>query len=160
MGDINTISSRYRIVYTPKDGDEITLLEPGDEMDNELALRGGPQVTTTALLARQWMHHAAAGNAEATLTFDVHRRAPSPAAAQALGMTMWRRLTTHADGEIHLETAFVSDKSCPMIDWRLRATCNSVAHEEVNIDTSPYAKANSCHLSYEFTVSLNDAEED
>ena len=159
MSDVTITGSRHRITFTPEDGEEMLLLDVGDSMDAAVSLTGGPQVSTNELIDRRWIHHVATGNAQATLAFDVHRAAASPAAAQALGLRMWRYLTTHPNGTLRFQTAFLHSKSCPVIDWEMQATCNSVTHAEVDIDSSPFDTAASCHLAYDFTVSLPDSNE-
>lgn len=132
------------------------LLDVGELVDEEPQFDGGPQVAVHALLGSAWAHHSSTGNAQVTLKLDVHRLAPSPAAAQAMGLRMWRMLTTHPDGELRVQTAFVHRKSSPLIDWVMRASCNSVRHEEVDIDTAPFERAASIHINFDFTVSLPD----
>lgn len=159
MSDVNIKESRYRITYTPDGGEEVLLLDCEDEVNAEPMLEGGPQVATHALIDRAWAHHESTGAADVTLRFDVHRRAPSPAAAQALGLRMWRYLMTHPQGTLRLQTAFVHRKSGAMIDWKMRASVSSVSHEDLDIDTSPYPQAASCHLSYEFKVTLPETDD-
>lgn len=154
MSDVTVKESRCRITYTPDGGEEILLLDAGEEVNEAPTFEGGPQVATTALIARRWMHHEAMGNAEISLSFDAHRTASSPAAAQALGLQMWRLLTTRPNGKLRFQTAFLHSKSCPLIDWEMQASCRRVQHDEVDIDTSPFDSAASCHLTYEFNVSL------
>lgn len=132
------------------------LLDVGELVNEEPQFDGGPQVAVHALLGSAWAHHASTGNAQVTLKLDVHRLAPSPAAAQAMGLRMWRMLTTHPDGELRVQTAFVHRKSGAMIDWELRASCNRVSHEDLDIDSSPFETAASCHLTFEFNVSLDE----
>lgn len=156
MNDVTVSSSRYRITFTPDEGEEMILLDVGDVANEEPALEGGPQVATHALIDSAWAHHKSTGNAEVTLTFDVHRAAPSPAAAQALGLRTWRLLTTQPNGVLRFQTAFLQSKSCPLIDWLMVASCRRVVHEEVDVDTSPFEHAASCHLTYEFNVSLSE----
>ena len=159
MGDVSVKISRSRVTFTPDEGEELLLLDVGDETDELAGLSGAAQVETTELIARQWAQHRSTGNATATLSFDVHRQACSPAAAAAYGLRMWRYLTTHPHGTLRFETAFLHSKSCPMIDWEMRATCTSVTPEEVDVDSSPFDTAASCHLIYEFAVSLPDSNE-
>ena len=154
MAELTLTLARHRIIYTPKSGKEMILLDVGELADSEPAFESSIQVESTPLLGRAWAHHRSKGNAELTLGFDVHRPAGSPAAARAMGMEMWRYILTHPEGMIRYQTAFLRSKSDPLVDWQLQASCSGVEYADVDIDTSPFARAASCHMRYNFTVSL------
>lgn len=156
MSDVTIRESRHRITYLPTDGEPMLLLDVGEAMDAAPALEGSPKTESTPLIGRAWAHHASQGNAEVTLKFDVHRTTYSPASAQAKGLEIWRALTTHPAGKIIFETAFIHNKSCPLIRWEMDATLISVNAEDLDLDTSAYEKAVDYHMSYEFQVSLHD----
>lgn len=160
MADVTVFTSRHRITYTPTNGRTVVLLDVGEPVDAEPAFDGGPKLTTTELIGRRWVDHRSTGNAEVQLTFDSHRPAAGMAAAQALGLRLWLYLMTHPQGVLRFCTAYpAGGKTCPLIDWPLRASLTTVHHQEENVDTAPFDTAACCHLTYEFTVSLpEDAE--
>lgn len=159
MADITVFESRHRITYTPTNGRTVVLLDVGEPVDAEPAFDGGPKLTTTELIGRRWIDHRSTGNAEVQLTFDCHRAAAHMAAAQAMGLERWRFMLTNPQGVLRFQTAFLDGKTCPAIDWQMRASLTSVQHSEENVDTSPFATAACCHLNYEFTVSLPDTND-
>lgn len=153
--DVSVFISRHRITYTPEGGREILLLDVGDCVDAEPAFSGGPQMATTPLIARQWALHHSTGNAAVTLSLDCHLPAASMAAAQAMGLERWRLMTTQPNGTLRFQTAFPhGGKSCPLVDWTMRATVSTVSYTEENGATAPFDTAACCHLGYELAVSL------
>lgn len=148
-------TSRHRITYTPEGQDPIILLQCGQDENAEPALTGGPGITQNDILQSAWAAHHSTGNARITLTLDAYIRAQTPAHAQAKGLNLWRHLTTHPEGTITYETAFLGETSRPLIKWQFRATLNQIDIAELNLETTPFADrpAAGVHASYTFTVS-------
>ena len=146
--------SRYRITYTPDGSDDSrVLISPLDMCNTEPAFDGGPETQTDALLRSAWAHHHSRGNATARLQFDCYTRAISQAAAQAAGLEMWRWLTTHPQGTILLETAFMGLVSAPLIRWQMPATLNSAKYTDLDKESTPFEDENGLLMSYAFIVS-------
>lgn len=102
-----------------------------------------------------WAAHHSTGNARITLTFDAYIRAQTPAHAQAQGLNLWRTLTTHPEGIITFETAFLGETSHPLINWQLKATLNQIDIKDLTLDTTPFADrpAAGTHATFSFNVS-------
>lgn len=152
MSDLTVQISQCRIAFSPDGGEELLLLDVGDMADAAPELPLEPQASTHELIARDYVAHAARGNAEPRLTFDVYRRCMSRQQAQAEPLRLWRKLAAAPSGSLRFQTAFAGAKTLPAIDWIFRATLASYSPRLLTESASPFAHANGVHLAFEFLV--------
>ncbi len=145
--------SAHRITYTPLNGEPMELLHPLQLCDALPAFDGTPETQVDTLLLADWVAHHSRGNARANLRWDAYEETPCRTQAQARALELWRYLTTHPEGSLVYETAFLGVVSAPLIRWELHATLSRVEAQELDVESAPFAGPG-YHATYDFLISF------
>lgn len=145
--------SRHRITYTPEGGEAVELLAPLDLEDAEPRFEGSAEVQKDALLRSRWAAHHSRGNVSMRLLFDRYSEAACLERAVAARHELWRWLYGHPEGTLLYETAFMGQRSAPLVRWQMHATLNTVQAVDLNRESTPFESHVGYHVSFDFNVS-------